>query len=137
MPRVSPEWYDAYLARRASASPSSSSCPVIESLVREDPKPTGGSERDLQQQAIEYCNDQRWICLRGSMAHRTFRVPGEPDHIIIAPNRVLFVEYKVGKGKLSPDQLAIQTWMATLGHDLHVVRSFKEFLEVVHAKATD
>jgi hypothetical protein len=66
------------------------------------------------------------------MAHRTYRVEGEPDHTILADGgRVFFCEFKTSKGKLSTTQLGIKTWMEKLGHACYVIRSFDEFLKIV------
>lgn len=63
------------------------------------------------------------------MAHSTFRTPGEPDFVILAEGgRALLIECKTRKGKLSPEQRAIVAWANKLGHTVHVVRSFGEFI---------
>ena len=96
-------------------------------------------EADLHQMIVDECKRRGWIAFHGSMAHSTFRTPGEPDFIILPDvgrmshfkSNVWLIECKTRKGKLSPAQLAIHAWAAKLGHTVHVVRSFAEFLEVV------
>jgi hypothetical protein len=66
------------------------------------------------------------------MAHRTFRVVGEPDFQICADHgRTFLVEVKARKGKLTAEQLGLAIWAERLGHKIHLVRSVAEFLEVV------
>ena len=96
-------------------------------------------EKDLHNQILAECKRRGWIALHGSMAHSTFRTEGEWDFTILGTRyamgheapRTWFIEAKVKGGKLSPAQLAIHAWAHKLGHTVHVVRSFEEFLEVV------
>lgn len=86
----------------------------------------------LQQRIVEECRRRGWLAFRGSMAHKTFRTKGEPDfHIYADEGRVFTVECKTRTGKLSSEQLGVIVWASKLGHVVHVVRSFEEFLEVV------
>jgi hypothetical protein len=64
------------------------------------------------------------------MAERTRRTEGEPDFIILTPNRIYLVECKSAKGKLRPAQAAMITHAAKLGHTIHVVRSMEDFVRV-------
>ena len=101
----------------------------------------GSREADLHVLILNECKRRGWIAFHGSMAHSTFRTPGEPDFVILGTYNygqertqgpaVYLIEAKADKGKLSPSQLAIHAWAAKLGHTVHVVRSFNEFLEVV------
>ena len=88
-------------------------------------------ERDLHYQILEECRRRVWLPFHGSMAHKARRTPGEPDFIIVTDGgRVLFVECKTKIGKLSTDQLAVAAHAKKLGHEIHVVRSFEEFLKI-------
>ena len=88
-------------------------------------------EGELQEAVFDECRRRGWIALHGSMAERTCRTLGEPDFVILAGGgRVLFVECKSRTGKLSPAQFALKHHAETLGHTVHVVRSFNEFLEL-------
>lgn len=102
---------------------------------RKVPVGTGsGSEKesDLHEQIFSECRRRGWIALHGSMSERTHRTVGEADFCCLLPGgRVLFVECKSKTGKLSQPQLAMKAWMEKLGHTLHVVRSLKEFLEIL------
>lgn len=107
----------AYEARRLPAS-------KPESQVKD--------EAQLHEQILAEIRRRGWIALHGSMAHRTFRTPGEWDVTVVADSgRVLFVEMKTASGKLSTDQQAIHAWARKLGHTVHVVRSLEEFIALL------
>ena len=92
-------------------------------------------ESELHRQIIDECARRGWLVFHGPMAHRTYRVPGEPDFIILADGgEKLLIEAKTRKGKLSTDQLGIQAWARKLGHEIKVVRSIGEFLEALSVK---
>lgn len=91
-------------------------------------------ESELHRDIVEFCQRQYppWLCFHGSMAHRAFRTPGEPDFILMADGgRTFFVEAKTRTGKLSMEQLGVQLQASRLGHTVHVVRSLDEFRKVV------
>lgn len=89
-------------------------------------------EACLHNDILIYCKAHRWIALHGSMAHKTFRVPGEPDYILLASDgRTFFIECKKLGGKPSQDQQAMIAWAASLGHTIHLVHTYSEFLDVV------
>lgn len=91
-----------------------------------------GVEAELHESIFSECRRRGWIALHGSMAARTHRTLGEPDFIILADaGRVLFVECKTAKGKLSPEQSALIAHAAHLGHVVYVVRSLKEFQHII------
>jgi hypothetical protein len=89
-------------------------------------------EAELHQMILDEVRRRGWIAFHGSMAHRTYRTPGEPDLLIFGDNgRHWLIEVKVGGNKLSLEQQAIAAQGAKLGHPVHVVRSFKQFLRIV------
>lgn len=89
-------------------------------------------EADLHAQIFSECRRRGWIAFHGSMAERTHRTAGEPDYVILMPSgNVLMVECKRAGGKLSPEQLAMKTHAAKLGHAIHVVHSLTEFLNLL------
>jgi len=51
--------------------------------------------------------------------------------ILLPGGRVLLIELKGDKGKLRKEQQDLRRQAYHLGHVIHVVRSFKGFLEVV------
>lgn len=87
-------------------------------------------ESELHEQIRQFCaaQPQPWICLHGSVRHRTHRTIGEFDFIILMDNgNTLLVECKSRHGKLSTEQAALSAWATKLGHHPHVVRSMAEF----------
>jgi len=87
------------------------------------------SEKNLHQQILDECARRGWLPFHGSTAHKTFRTEGEPDFVICCDGgRVLMVECKKKDGKLSPAQMAIHAWASKLGHKVHTIRAFSEFL---------
>lgn len=89
-------------------------------------------ESNLHADIFDECRRRGWIALHGSMSERTHRTPGEFDFVILADKgRAFLVECKARLGKLSPEQLAMKIHAEHLGHKPAVVRSMKEFLEVI------
>ncbi len=54
-------------------------------------------------------------------------VAGVSDLIIVQPNRTIFCELKILKGKQSPQQIDFQTKVENLGFEYWLVRSLDEF----------
>lgn len=95
-------------------------------------------EKELHGAILDECHRRGWICLHGSMAHRTRRTLGEPDMVILADGGALIlVEAKTRAGKLTADQLAMQHWAKKLGHTIHVVRSLDGFRRVCAGGTSD
>jgi len=89
-------------------------------------------ERDLHEQIRAECIHRGWLAFHGSMAHATHRTIGEPDFVILRDTgRLLLVEAKARQGKLNTEQLALRAWAEKLGHQVHIVRSFQEFLAIL------
>lgn len=85
-------------------------------------------ESDLHESIRKECLRRGWLAFHGSMAHKTFRTEGEPDFVILCDGgKVLLVECKTRKGKLSIEQAGIHAWAAKLGHSIHTIRSMEEF----------
>lgn len=115
MPRMTTEQWMAYSRRLKPFKEQPSDTP-----------PT--SERDLHDEILAECRRRGLIAFHGSMAHRTFRTPGEPDFVILAHGgRCFLVECKTKQGKLSAEQLGL------LGHPIHVVRSLANFLNLIES----
>jgi predicted RecB family nuclease len=88
-------------------------------------------ESELHAQIFDECRRRGWIAFHGAMSERTHRNLGEPDFLILRDGgKLLAVEAKSAKGKLSEHQAAIAAWAEKLGHKVHVVRSINEFLEL-------
>jgi hypothetical protein len=91
-------------------------------------------ESDLHNEILDECKRRGWIALHGSMAQATARTIGEPDFVILADcGRVLLVEAKAKRGKLSPEQRALHAWARKLGHTVYIVRSMSDFIWVVQS----
>ena len=103
-------------------------------LARENPQPSSSPgvdrESDLHAQIFDECRRRGWIALHGSMAERTHRTAGEPDFVILG-TKIYLVECKTRIGKLSIAQQAMIAHAAKLGHTIHIVRSFEEFLNIL------
>ena len=88
-------------------------------------------EADIHNAISAECRRLGWIALHGSMATATARTIGEPDFVIIAPyGRLLLIEAKGSKTKVSTSQQALHAWALKLGHTVHIVRSFAEFQQL-------
>lgn len=129
MPRITQSWLNAYHAKTNRKSL---------------PHVAGACEREaeLHEQIFAECRRRGWIALHGAMSERTHRTAGEPDFTILRDAvyhaksgdyipKVLFIECKTRTGKLSPSQAAMHAHAAKLGHTVHVVRSFEEFLKLL------
>ena len=106
-------------------------------VMRHAPKPVTpkegcDKESELHAQIFDECRRRGWIALHGAMSERTNRTMGEPDFSIMASGGRRFdIECKTRTGKLSPTQAAMIHHAATLGHTIHIVRSFEEFLKLL------
>ena len=123
--------------------------------MRHEPKQTAAKsgcdkESELHEQIFAECRRRGWIALHGAMSERTHRTAGEPDFVILAKEQacvsikgetlgipplmlpvVYLIECKTRTGKLSPAQVALHHHAKSLGHSIHVVRSFEEFLALL------
>lgn len=128
MPRFTEEQYRSHLAREATWR---------EGRELPEPIPSNLSlavvrEEDLHDQISEECRRRNWVAFHGSMVHRTHRTMGEPDYIILRDGgRLLMVECKSRTGKRSTAQLAMAVLADRVGHTVHVVRSFSDFLSLI------
>ena len=123
MTRWDESQYQAYLAKRQTYD---------KTCDKDMPDP--GPESEL---AKKIC---RWLTAKGypyqynrQTAHAIgLLTPGWPDITIMAPGgRVIFIELKAGKGRLSEEQKRLHLMAYHLGHDVYEVRSFKRFLTIM------
>ena len=90
-------------------------------------------EADLHEQINDYFRSKGWSVVRSRMDMRTTTAKGVADFIIFADyGRTICVECKTRLGKLSIDQLGFKMHLEKLGHVVHVVRGFSEFLAAVN-----
>ena len=98
-------------------------------------KPKPQRESQLHKQISLECHRRGFIALHGAMHKATSRTAGEPDFVVLLPNgKVALVEVKTPNGKLSDDQERLHGKAGALGHKVHVVRSFVQFLETIKMK---
>jgi hypothetical protein len=133
MPRMSQFEYDQLLARRKELAMHPTPAP---SNPYDAETPTG-EERDLQLRIYNHCKSMRWICCVGRMDHKTYRPPGEPDVYLYHPSgRIVPIEVKTSKGKISKAQEIFHTHAKSLGITVHVVRNFQHFIDLLHSLET-
>lgn len=97
-----------------------------------NPDAGDGPEDQLHADIIDECKRRRWQYFHSGMHKRTTINLGTPDFIVMADGgRTLYVECKTKDGKMTMEQLAVSVHAHALGHCVHVVRSFEEFLELL------
>jgi hypothetical protein len=93
------------------------------------------TERAFEREVVQYATLMRWRCWRdkASNARRTCEHCGEPLHpirnpagwpdlVLVRRPRVIFVELKSDRGKLTPDQMALLTELRECGQEVYVWR---------------
>jgi len=106
--------------------------PASNGDVDHDPDP--GPESDLSNKIRGYCRDNGYPAQinRQTKQAKGLLEPGWPDCTICLPEgRVLFLELKTGKGRLSDEQVKTKLKFMSMAHEWHVVRSYRRFLEIV------
>ncbi len=89
-----------------------------------------GLENDLQRKCLRYCEEKGWPAWHDWS--RKKNQPGWPDLIIFQPEgRISLIELKSSSGKLQKEQKELRLILNWLKHTVHVVRSYKRFLEIV------
>jgi hypothetical protein len=93
-----------------------------------------GPESDLQGKIQQWARSHGHPCLSFRMAKNAkgFLPPGWPDITLILPQRVLFIELKSKRGRLTPEQKNTKIKFLNHGHEIYEVRSFKRFLEIIN-----
>lgn len=121
MPRMTREQYAAYIARR---EPPTQARMVLTDIDLEE---------DLHNFIIGWCKRQDPPVPYGHarMDKKSSYTEGFPDFVLFLPgDRTLLVECKTEKGELEEKQREFANNAALVGHVVHVVRSYQEFLEV-------
>ena len=89
-------------------------------------------ETDLHRAILDECKARGWRAVYSNPTKPTTCGEGVCDFIIYADGgRVFNIECKRTGGKLSMEQNIFITWLAKLGHTVHVINSLSEFLEIV------
>lgn len=92
-------------------------------------------EIPLHNKIIKWLDSQspRWKYIRARPDMKSTIAVGSNDFTIFAPmGRTICIEVKARGGKLSNDQLAWAKEMSMLGHTVHTVWSFEEFLDRIN-----
>ena len=93
------------------------------------------SEKELHAQIICECLRHDWYVVRSAFHKPSTTGAGVPDFIIALPGaRTLWVECKVAKKKLSPEQESVGNWLVKDGHEFYTVRSLFEFRQAAKPK---
>ncbi len=92
-----------------------------------------GTESELQSKIKLFCKQKGWPILSFPKTPKIkrFLPPGWPDDTIIMPHKVLFLEDKTKTGRLSTEQKLMKSMFRYLGHEIHEVKSYKAFLDIV------
>lgn len=122
-----------------------SSCASIDDQIQaETIRDEVKAEKELHRLIAQECHRRGWIPWHGSTAHKTKMTLGMPDFTILGRKDVkwdkpgmnvecfqpftLFVECKRPGGRISKEQHEMIEKAAKLGHTIHVVTSFQQFL---------
>jgi hypothetical protein len=120
-------WLSSYEARSVPAS--------RRSVGQDAPEASRPVERELQLhgQIIDECKRRGWKYVHSDPTRPTTCGEGVCDFIIYADRtRMFHVECKSRKGKLSAEQLCFIAWVEKLGHKVHVIDNFMQFLEITN-----
>ena len=95
-----------------------------------DHDPDAGKEAKLQAKCLKYCREHGYPVFHDWSKKRN--QPGWPDLFCFLPEgRVILIELKAAGGKLRKEQQALKINLSYLGHGIHVVKSYKRFLEIM------
>ena len=96
-----------------------------------DPEvPDTGSERRLLARCLEYCKEHGYPVFH-DWSRKKNRA-GWPDLFIFMPKgRLVLIELKSAGRKLRTEQQEFKCMLMWLGFNIHVVRSYRKFLEIM------
>ena len=84
-----------------------------------------------QRQMLFHVNNKARNAIEGNKMKAMGVVKGVSDMILVMPGRVMFIEFKTGTGRQSPEQLHFQQKVEERGHMYAVIRTFGEFQGLV------
>ena len=99
--------------------------------MSEDSSSSLGSERDLQDALCRWLTSERLPFFRQRMDRPTTGQLGFPDIAVFQQGRVLFLEMKFGKGKLSTAQVFRHAELEKVGCHVFVLRDLAAAIELV------
>ena len=100
--------------------------------------PKVASEASLHDQIAAELKRRQWYFVHSRTDRATTQAKGVPDFIIARPDGVtLWLEIKLPKGKLTPEQAGTIHWLRRLGHRAEVIYSFEEFLSHANDKSSN
>lgn len=108
--------------------------PGMRKPVSDVPEDASVKELPLHDKIIEHCDAQRprWKYIRANPVVKSTIKKGAQDFTVFLPGGVtLCIECKSRDGKLDPEQRIWAREMEMLGHHVHLVRSYSEFLSLV------
>jgi hypothetical protein len=124
MPRMTEQQFRDYQARMSGMNQSRAQIQI------NDLANASTDESELQEQIIaEVRRCGGWVDY-SRMDLPTTRPRGSPDLYCFLPERLLIIECKTKTGKQTPEQLGVAMMLEKLGHKVHVIRSFTEFLDL-------
>lgn len=91
------------------------------------------AELDLHDDIMSECKRRGFLVIHSRMDRPSTNQRGTPDFVILAPNRVWFIEAKSRKGKRTPAQIGFAMMAERLGHTCHEVRSLSQFLAILNS----
>ena len=107
-------------------------CDTIAAKATDEPDP--GPESELQSVIKAFCKQKGWPCLSFPQTPdvKKFLIAGYADMVLSLPLGItLYLEIKARKGIWREKQQLMGMQWNQLGHQYHVVRSFKRFLQIV------
>lgn len=114
-------WLAGYAQRNAPAT-----------RLNSPPSDAEPTERDLHEKIEAECRRRGWVTVHSRMDRATTTACGVCDFIIFAGGGVVInIECKGRAGKLTLAQQGFISAMRKNGHEVHVVRSFSEFMQLV------
>ena len=129
MTRWSEDEYSEYMAKRERVMPRLK----YHDLAGAD-EPDEGPESKLQGKIVRWAKEWGKPCLSFPRTRKvqSFLPEGWPDVCLILKDRVLFLELKAKRGRMSEEQKQMRLQFMALGHEIHELRSYKRFLEIVN-----
>lgn len=95
--------------------------------------PASEPESVLQGKIVKWAKDHGYPIQsnRQTRHAKGLLTPGWPDICLILKGRIVWIELKAGKGRMTEDQIKMRIRFLHLGHMIHEVRTWKRFVEIV------